>query len=151
MDLEMSRDKVFMSTIITLVGWPFGEGYTWIMKQLGFTNLTAFEALSMMWMKEPSWILGILAAFGFNYWLSLAIYYSARIWGTDYFPYKAMLLTMTAESILFNTFGRLADNPLMIQSTAGNYVHASAAAIGGIVSGFLIRKYVLNSDSKKSS
>lgn len=147
----MRRDKLLQSIFITLVGWPFAEGFTWTMKFFGFTNITALEAISMMWMKEPNWVLGILAALGFNAWVTIFIYYSPKIWGTDYFPIKAMLLTMTSESLLFNIFGVLNNNPLMIQDTIGNYVHALTAAMGGLTSGFLIQKFVFKINPKKSS
>ncbi len=49
---------------------------------------------------------------------------------------------MTAEAVLFIIFGNLARNEYLIQDVAGNYVHASAAAISGLFRGFLIKKYL---------
>jgi hypothetical protein len=55
---------------------------------------------------------------------------SVEVWGDDYFPIKTMLISMTLQSLIFNVFGVLGHNDKLIQSVSGNYVHASAAAIG---------------------
>lgn len=141
---SVKYDKPLISILLPLVGWPIGEVNTQIMKYFGLTNLSAFEALSLMLLREPSWFLGILAAFLFNAWLSLIIYHLPKILGPDHFPFKCMLVTMTGESLLFNIFGILGKNERMIQSLSGNYVHSLAAGFGGWIAGLLVKKYLFD-------
>jgi hypothetical protein len=126
----------------TAVAGPVFETFTQLMKYLGLTNLSALEAISLMWVKEPSWVLGILGALGVGAWVSLIMYYSTRVWGTDHFPIKAMLIGMTSESLVFNIFGILAKNERLIQNVSGNYVHATAAALAGLAAGFFLKRFI---------
>lgn len=138
----MKTSKPFKAVLLGIAAGPVSEIFTQIMKYLGFTTLSAFEAVSLMWVKEPSWLLGNLGALGMGTWISLFIYYSAKIWGIDYFPLKAMLIGMTSESLIFNIFGILGKNERLIQDTKGNFVHATAAALAGLVVGYLMKKFL---------
>lgn len=138
----MEHNKPLVAVGLSLLGWPMGELYTQLMKHYGLTSLSAFESISLMWLKEPNWVLGILGAVGFNFWISLSIYYSTKLWGADYLPLKGMMLAMTSESLLFNIFGIISKNDQLIQNVSGNFVHASAAGLGGLFSSYLIKKYL---------
>lgn len=129
-----------LKILLGLTAEPIFETFTRIMKHFGYTTLTALEAISLMWLREPSWVLGILGGLGISCWASLFMYYSAKVWGADYFPVKTMLIGMTTESLIFNIFGTLGRNEWLIQDVVGNYVHAGAAAIAGWVVGWLIKK-----------
>lgn len=146
---SVKYDKSLHAILLSLVGWPMGETYTRIMKHFGLTTLSGLEALSLMWVKEPSWLLGILAALGFTAWLGLIIYHGTKILGIDQLPIKAMLITMTGESLVFSVFGILGKNEQLIQNVSGNFVHASGAAFGGLVAGFLIKKYLFSEVPEK--
>jgi hypothetical protein len=128
---------------------PIFEGFSQLMKALHLTDLSALEVMSLMWVKEPSWLLGILAAVGINFWVILITYYSVKIWGVDHFPLKAMAIAMTAESLVFSIYGILGKNERIIQDIAGNYVHAAAAGLAGFVSGYVIKRFLF--DERKSS
>ena len=113
---SVKYDKPLISILLPLIGWPIGEITTQIMKYFGLTNLSAFEALSLMLLREPSWLLGILVVLIFNAWASLGIYYLPKILGPDHFPFKSMLVAMTGEALLFNVYGILGKNEGMVQS-----------------------------------
>lgn len=53
-----------------------------------------------------------------------------------------MLISMVSESLLFIIFGTFMQNENMIQTVAGNYTMASAAALGGLCRGYLIKEYL---------
>lgn len=140
---RMRIKKPFLLILYQLPGLPLAEGYTRLMKHFGFTNLTALKAMSLMWMREPSWVLGILAFLGVSAWETLLVYYSTRFWGTDYLPLKGMLILMTCQALIFSIYGILGGQGELVQGVSGNYVHASAAAFGGIIIGYLLKKFIL--------
>jgi hypothetical protein len=138
----VKTEKPLLAILLTFIPGPLLEGYSHLCKHFGLTNLSVFEAISLMWLKEPSIVLGLLGGLGVISWFALLMYYSVKVWGNDYFPIKTMLISMTLQSLIFNVFGVLGHNNKLIQSVSGNYVHASAAAIGGLVSGFLMKRYL---------
>lgn len=146
---SVKYDKPLISILLPLIGWPIGEITTQIMKYFGLTNLSAFEALSLMLLREPSWLLGILVVLIFNAWASLGIYYLPKILGPDHFPFKSMLVAMTGEALLFNVYGILGKNEGMVQSLSGNYVHCFAAGFGGWMAGLLVKKYLFSEASNE--
>ncbi len=139
----MKYDKPLLAMLIGILGGIPVEIYTQLMKYFQLTTVSAAESISMMWMEEGSWLIGGLGVIGFGSWVGLIIYYGTKILGADYLIIKAIILTMTAESLLFNIFGTLGKNPYLIQDQSGNLVHASAAAIGGLSVGFLMKKYLV--------
>lgn len=145
----MKSDKSIFAALVGMAAGPIFEGFTLLMKHFGLTTLSAQEAISLMWLREPSWILGLLGALGVMSWVSLIIYHSVKVWGTDYFPIKAMLIGMTSESLVFNIFGILGGNERLVQDVSGNYVHAAAAAFAGLAVGFLMQKFIFNKTSPK--
>jgi hypothetical protein len=146
----VSTDKSLFAILIGMVAGPTSEIFTQIMKHFGLTNLSSQEAVSLMWLREPSWLLGILGALGLGAWVSLIMYYSVKIWGTDYFPIKAILIGMTSESLIFNIFGVLGRNELLVQDVSGNCVHATAAALAGLAVGFLMKKFLFDGTSEEN-
>jgi hypothetical protein len=60
-----------------------------------------------------------------------------------------MLVGMTFQSLIFNIFGTLGGNFNLTQNLSGNLVHSSSAAIGGILTGFLIEKFLSNGKNLK--
>lgn len=143
-DADMMRiKKPLLLILYQLPGLPLAEGYTRLMKHFGYTNLTALEALSLMWMREPNWVLGVLAFFGVSTWESLLVYLSTKIWGTDYLPLKGMLILMTCQALIFSIYGILGGQSELVQSVSGKYVHASAAATGGLIIGYILKKFIL--------
>lgn len=138
----IKRDKTLGAMIIANLVFPLIEAYTQVMKHYQFTTLSALEVLSTLWMPDGNWYLGILAGVGIGSWTGLLAYYSYKIWGIKHFPLKIMLLTMTLESFVFIIFGVLGRNAYSIQDLSGNLVHASAAALGGLLTGYFIRKYL---------
>jgi hypothetical protein len=84
-----------------------------------------------MWIREPSLILGILAVIGIGAWLGLIVYHSAKILGIDYLPYKALLILISCQFLIFSIFGNLGGNQQSNQNVSGQFVHAAAAAIWG--------------------
>ncbi|NLC53448.1 MAG: hypothetical protein GX770_05730 [Firmicutes bacterium] len=139
----MRINKPLLLILYQLPGLPLAEGYTRLMKHLGFTNLTALEALSLMWITKPSWVLGILAFLGVSAWESLLVYYSTKLWGSDYLPLKGMLVLMTCQALIFSIYGILGGQHDLVQSVSGNYVHASAAAFGGLIIGYTLEKFII--------
>ena len=55
----MRIKKPLLLILYQLPGLPLAEGYTRLMKHFGYTNLTALEALSLMWMRNQLGIGGI--------------------------------------------------------------------------------------------
>jgi hypothetical protein len=148
---SMKYDKPLLAMLFGFTPLPVLEGFTQIMKHLGLTSLSVFEALSLMWLRKPSWVLGILAMLGIGSWIGLIIYQSGKILGVDYFPIKAMLIELTSVFLIFSIFGTIGRNELIIQSVSGFFVHAFAAAIGGLSTGFLIKKYLFGLDVRYGS
>ena len=140
----MKLNKPLFAIAISYLGFIPLEIYTQIMKYYGLTNVSGLESMSMMWIPEGSLVLGVLAGLGIGAWYSLITYYSVKIWGTDYFPIKAALLAMTSEALMFSIYGVLARNPNLTQDVSGNYVHASAEAIGGICVGLLLKRFLFS-------
>lgn len=130
--------------LLSILGALPAEVFTELMRFLHLTTISAPEAASMMFIRQGSLALGILAHIGYSAVLGLVLYYSPKILGTDYFPVKAMFISMVAESILFIVFGTLIRNEYMLQNTAGNYVQATAAAIAGLCRGYLIKRYLFD-------
>ena len=141
----LKTDKPLLAILIGWAGWPFAEGLTQLGKHFNFTGLTTMEAASLMWLTKPSLVLGILSGLGLGAWIGLFIYYSANLWGTDYFPIKASLIMFTCLSLIFQVFGVLGGNELLIQSVSGAFIHASGAVLAGITVGFLMKKYLFAS------
>lgn len=142
----MKRRKTAQPLRAILIGWTWGpvmEAITQLAKSLRLTPLSAMEATSMMWMRTPSPVLGVSSLLGLGAWLGLLIYYSVKLWSTDYFPIKAALVSLTGEALFFQLFGSLSGNKLLILKPAGSLVHALAAAAAGILTGYLIKKYLL--------
>lgn len=140
----MNYDRPLIAILLSIAGAiPVGI-FLEIMKFFGLTRINALEATSMMFIPEGSLLLGILSHIGYSAVLGLILYYSPKLLGFDYFPLKAMFLSMVAESLLFIIFGTLIKNPSMIQNTSSNYTLASAAALGGLSRGYLIKRYLFN-------
>jgi len=145
----MKYDKSLYAMLIGVVQFIPIELYTQIMKHFNLTTVSAFDAMSMMWFKEGSWLIGFFAAFGLGSWAGLATYHSTKILGRDYLPIKAMLIGMTMQSLLFNIFGVLGGNTNLAQNVSGNLVHTSSAAMGSILVGLLIERFLLNKENAK--
>ena len=138
----MKQDKVIIAALIVLTAIIPAEIFTQIMKYFNFTTISIIEAMSMMWYPKGSLILGLVAGFGIGSWIGILTYYSANFWGTDYFPLKAMLIAMTVQSLIFTIYGVLGGNKNLTQNVGGNLVHTAAAVMGGLLTGFLMRKYL---------
>jgi hypothetical protein len=141
---KMNCNKPLLAMLFGIAPLPLLEGFIQIMKHLGLTTLSVFEVLSLMWLKKPSWLLGILAMFGIGAWIGLLIYQSSKILGIDYFPLKAIVIEVTSVFLIFSLFGTLGRNELIIQNAGGAFVHLFAAIIGGIGTGFLMKMYLFN-------
>lgn len=138
----LKTDKPLLAILIGWAGWPFAEGLTQLAKGFGFTTLSTLEAASLMWLTKPSLVLGILSWLGLCAWIGLLIYYSINLWGTDYLPIKASLIMFTCQSLIFQVFGVLGGNELLIQNVSGTLVHTLGAVTSGIIVGFLMKKYI---------
>lgn len=122
------------------------EIFTQIMKYFNLTTISTAEVISMMWMPERNWYIGIAGGLGVLFWANLIIYYSTKIWGTAYLPVKAALIVMTIESFIFIIFGILGKNLNLVQKASGNFVHLIAAAITGLLIGLLLKRYIFDRD-----
>jgi hypothetical protein len=137
----MKFNKPLLAVLLSIIGGIPASIFTQIMIWLHLTSITAPEAASLMFLKQSSMALGILAHIGYSSVLGLVIYYSAIVLGTDYFPLKAMIISMVAESLLFIIF--VSGSP-QSQGVSGNFVHAGAAAIAGLSRGYLIKRFIFN-------
>ena len=148
--MELKFDKpliaMFLSTIGALPVAIFSEP----MKFFHFTTISGTEMTSMMFIREGSVSLGILSHIGYSSILGLALYYSPKIFGFDYYLIKAIFISMVAEALLFIVFGTFTRNEYMMQDVVGHYVLASAAAIGGLSRGYLIKKYLFRTRLKRN-
>lgn len=140
----MNLNKPLIAILLSILGAIPAGIFIEIMKYFHLTTLNAFEGLSMMFIRQGSWTLGILAYMGYSAVLGLVLYYGSQISGTDYFPIKSMFISMLAEAIFYIIFGTLPRNEFLIQNASGNYVFASTAAIGGLCRGFLMKKYLFD-------
>lgn len=140
----MKYDKPLLAMFLPSISLLPVEIFTQIMKYFNLTTVSAAEAISMMWMPEGNWYVGIIGGLGIFFWFNLITYYSTKIWGTAYLPVKAMLIVLTIESLIFIIFGVLGKNPNLVQKASGNFVHTAAAAIGGLLLGFLLKRYVID-------
>ncbi len=138
----MKNNKPLLAIFFTIIAEIPIELFTQLMKHFHLTNISGLEAMSMPWMPEGNWFLGILGGLGIGSWIGIIIYYSAKIWGTDYFPIKSLLLSMTTQALVFCIFGVLGRNLNLIQNASGNFVHAFASGFGGLLAGYLIKKYL---------
>lgn len=137
---SLTMDKPLLAIMVGWAGWPVAEGITQIAKYFGITSLSTMEAASLMRMAKPSLILGFLAALGLGSWCGLIIYYSAKLWRTDYFPIKAALISLTCYSLIIHIFGVLGGNDMLVQGAGGVLVHAFGVTVGGMAVGFLMKK-----------
>ena len=46
---------------------------------------------------------------------------------------------MTCQALIFSIYGILGGQSELVQSVSGNYVHASAAATGGLIIGYILK------------
>ncbi|HEX3048185.1 MAG TPA: hypothetical protein VHY08_25760 [Bacillota bacterium] len=141
---SLRTDKPLQAILIGYAGWPLMEGLTWLAKHFGLTNLSVMEAISLMWVSEPSRVLGVLAVLGLGAWTGLWIYYSANLWGKEYFPLKAAVILLICEALLFQIFGVMGGNRLLLQNSVGNLVYALAALAGGSLIGFLYQRLLFH-------
>lgn len=139
----VKRDEPLLAMLAGIAMAPVIEIWGQMMKRLGLTTRTPFEVLSLFWIRTPSWTLGVLTAIGVTAWIGLLIYLSLKIIGRAHVMIKGMIVTMTAQSLIFIVFGTLGGNTNLTQPVIGNYVHAGAAALGGLTSGYLIERYVV--------
>lgn len=142
----MKYDKPLLAIFYSILGSIPAGIYLEIMKFYHFTDISAFQATSMMFIREGSTYLGILSYLGYSAVLGLILYYSAKVLGTDSFPIKALFISMVAESLLFIIFGNIMNNENMIQTVAGNFTYASAAALGGLCRGYLMKEYLFTKE-----
>ena len=119
------------------------EIYTQAMKYQGLTTISSFELTSMMFMREGSWIIGGLAGPAVGAFAVFVLYQLTKIIGSDYLPIKGTIIGMFTYATLVVIFATLGRNPHMNQNVSGNLVHTSAAALGGLLAGILMRKYLL--------
>lgn len=138
----MKYDKPILAIVFILPPLILAEIFLQVLKFFNFTTVSALEAMSMMWFPEGSLLLGVVAAFGIASWTALIIYYSPKIIGHDYFPFKSMLIVMTVQSLIFSVYGVLGRNPNLTQNVSGNLTHSFAAAAGGLITGYLYKKYL---------
>lgn len=138
----MKYDKIIVAIVLIQIGLIPAEIFTQIMKYFHLTTVSALEAMSMLWVPTGSLILGLLAGFGIGSWAAIITYHSAKILGTDYFPFKSMLLAMTFQALVFTIYGVLGGNRHLLQDVSGNLVHTAAAAMAGLIGGLLLKKYV---------
>lgn len=148
---SLKTDKPLLAILISWTGWPIAESLTQITKYLDLTTLTTMEASSLMWLTEPSPVLGILSELGLGAWIGLIIYFSTHLWGTDYLPIKSALISLTCRSLIFQVFGVLGRNELLIQNISGTLIHALTAVLSGILIGFLMKKFLFQSNLKTKS
>lgn len=141
--MSLKLDRPLTAVLLSIIGDLVSVIYTTIMKYFEFATLTSPVVISMMFIREGSMFLGILASIGFSTVVGLTVYYSAKVLGADYFPIKSMIITMTAEAVLVIVFGTLANNPHLAISVTEHYVHASSAALAGLTRGLLIKRYLL--------
>lgn len=142
--MELKYDKPLTAMLFSILGGFLPEVYLRLMMVFQLVEINATVATSMMFIREGSASLGILSHIGYSAVLGLAIYHSPKILGIDYFLLKAMFVSMVAESLLFIVFGTLARNEYMMVNTVSHFVLASAAAIGGLFRGFLIKRYTFD-------
>lgn len=119
------------------------EIYTQVMKYLGLTTISSFELTSMMFMREGNWIIGGLAGPAVGALAVFVLYQLTKIIGSDYLPIKGAVIGMFTYAAIVVIFATLGRNPNMAQNVSGNLVHTSAAALGGLLAGILMRKYLL--------
>jgi hypothetical protein len=58
------------------------------------------------------------------------------------------LIGLTGQSLLVQIFGVLCGYKLLVQNVGGALVHALGATLGGLVVGFLMKKYLFKTDKK---
>ncbi len=135
-------DKPLIAMILSIIGAIPAGIFSEIMIFFRFTTISAPKATSMMFIREGSLALGVLSHIGYSAILGLFLYYTPKFVGIDHYLIKAVFISMFAEAILFIVFGTFMRNEYMIQNAAGNYSQASAAAIAGLVRGYLIKRYL---------
>lgn len=143
---SLKTDRPLLAILIGSVGLLILEGNSMLGKYLGLTTVTCMEATSMMWLKTPNEAVGALGLMGMGSLVCLLGYYSVNLWGTDYVPLKAGLIALTCEGLLFQIFGVLKGNYVMIQNTSGNLVHAWGAIVAGAVVGVMYQKILFKGD-----
>ena len=116
------------------------EIYTQLFKYFNLTKLSAFEYTSLIVTKEPNWWLGLMTGPGVAGMATLILYYTSLIWDTDYFPLKGAFIGAITYSFIAILKSLLTGFNL---ETTGHFVHASAGLIGGLLAGYLVKKYLL--------
>jgi hypothetical protein len=119
------------------------EIYTQIMKYFHLTNISAYEAGSMLYMREPSWVLGALALPCIDILGAIVFFYLLEIIGRDDLILKSIFYSMVVNSILFQIFGTITGNTNVMQDTSGNFVFASSSALAGFSGGIFLQKFIL--------
>lgn len=119
------------------------------MKNLHLTTISGFEECSMLFMREPSWLLGFLALPSVCVMGVITFYYLTKTIGTEYLLLKASIYGMVINAVIFQIFGTIIGNRNLIQNTTGNYMLAFTAALTGFTAGILLKKFVFCNEIKK--
>lgn len=148
--IAMEEDKYPQLVLIGIVCILPMEILTIITKYFHITTITAFEAFSMLFMREPSWTLGLLALPAVGIIGVLSFYYSMiKLIGTKHTVLKAVIHAVTVNAIIFEVFANIIGNHNMIQDTLGNYAFCIGAASAGVTAGYLIKKYIFKDERMK--
>ena len=141
--MKIKKNKPLLAILLGMVVIIPVEIYTLVFKYFGIIDISAFEYTSLIVSREPIWELGFLTAPGIAGIATLILYYSSIILDIDFFPLKGAFVGSIAYSFiaiisLFTGFN---------MTTLGHFIHASSGFLGGLLAGFLVKKYLLNQDA----
>jgi hypothetical protein len=142
----LKHDKPLLALLIGVIVVIPIEIMALVFKHLGWITITNGEACSMIFMPQGSWYLGLLALPSVGAMAIFSFYLLTKIIGIDYLAIKGIYIGMVAYSFVFAIFGVLADNPNMLQDTLGNYIFAATSGFGGSLAGFLMKKYIFDTN-----
>lgn len=147
----MKYDKPLLAVLIGMaVMFPL-ELYSQIFKYLDLTKVSTFEFTSLISENKPSWWVGLLAGPGIGGLAVLFIYYSPKWFGKDYLPLKAAFSGLVTYGLIDVIMVHMATKTQFKLSSLEHYVHASSGALGGLMAGFLLNRFVFKNNKKKEN
>lgn len=142
--MKIRKNKPLIAMLIGIFIVIPMEITTQIIKHFDFIKLSTFEYTSLIVSKDPSWIIGLMTGPGTGAVGALLLYYSSIILDTDYFPLKGAFIGSIIYSIIAILKTLLTG---FVMETTGHLVHASGGFLGGLLGGYLIKKYLLSTES----
>lgn len=146
--MKQKRDKFLLAFLIGVIVFIPLELYLLTLKYLGLTNVDSLEFTSLLVSPVPNGWLGILTGPAVAGLVVVFIYYSSLVIGKDYLIIKGAIIGAITQGIIMSIRSLFSGYQM---PTVSHFVHASASFVAGALAGFLVKKYLLNTEQEKGT